>query len=99
MLMEMTGSSHPHLQQARRTIAWLDKQIRRYVILRYAFAVVLVVLMHIFIVSTRRFIEPAISCLFLATVMIDALYVGLGPALLATALATLDTAYTFIEPE
>ncbi len=57
-----------------------------------------VVVAHLIITIGWRFVVPAMSSIFLATVMIVALYAGRGPAILATILAGLDSAYSFMQP-
>ena len=46
-----------------------------------------------------RLIQPQVSPLFFAAVMVSAWYGGLGPGLLATALAGLLSVYLFMEPQ
>src|SRR5262245_22479128 len=65
---------------------------------RYAFALGAICAAHLIITIGWRFFVPAMSSIFLATVVIVALYAGRGPAILATILAGFDSAYSFMLP-
>ena len=65
---------------------------------QYASAVGLIVAAHVLSVFCWTTLGPATHTIFLAAVVLSALYGGYGPGLLATVLAGADLAYTFIPP-
>src|SRR3712207_4140586 len=65
---------------------------------RYTVAVLSVVVAFALTRMLWPWVEPHPTPLFLAAVMLSALYAGLGPSLLATALAALVVDYFFIPP-
>lgn len=65
---------------------------------RYGFAVALVGAAHLIVMLSYGAIGPAITSIFLSAVIIASLFVGRGPALLATALAAADLDFTFTQP-
>ena len=67
-------------------------------VLRYGAAVLLVAVAHLIVASAPTLIGPAMTSVFLAAVIISALYGGRGPGLVATLLAALDLDYTFTPP-
>ena len=70
----------------------------RRTVFRYALAVALVAIAHVIVTLTLPFIGPALTCVFLAAIIIASLSGGRGPGLLATTLAALDLDYRFTRP-
>ena len=67
-------------------------------LLRYGLAVLTVAVALGFVLAVRVRLEPAVSSPFLAAVTVSALYGGVGPALLATALSIAVSYYFFFAP-
>jgi K+-sensing histidine kinase KdpD len=67
-------------------------------LLAYGFAPLSVAVAAVATAALWRFIQPSASPLFFAAVMMSAMYGGLGPGLLATALSAVATAYFFMAP-
>ena len=65
---------------------------------RYGVAVLLVAVAFALTQALWPWVDPHPTPLFLAAVMLSALYAGLGPSLVATALAALVVDYFFIPP-
>jgi len=68
------------------------------IFLRYALAVVAVLIGHLIIHLTGRTISPSPHTVYLAVVVVIAYYGGLGPGMLATALAVIDLDSSYMPP-
>lgn len=77
-----------------------DKSVKRAVSATRRYAVALLSVVGAFVLTQALWpwVAPHPTPLFLAAVMLTALYAGLGPSLLATALAALVVDYFFIPP-
>jgi C4-dicarboxylate-specific signal transduction histidine kinase len=71
---------------------------QRSLLLRYGVAIVAAVLALLLTLLLWPMIKPSVSPLFFAAVMLSAWYGGLGPGLLATALAVVAIDYFFLPP-
>src|SRR5688500_3904437 len=68
------------------------------VVLSYAIAVTVVGVAYVLTVAFRTYLNTSLFLFLIAAVMVSALYGGLGPGLVASALATFASAYFFMPP-